>query len=74
MTIKQLQKVLEVSDRQRVRVNDNRTCRKIDSIEGWIFEPEYDYQGTNVDEINRILSLKVDCAEFKNDWLIIWAH
>lgn len=74
MKIKQLQKVLEVNEWQRVMINDMRTLRKIETVEGWVLEPEYEYCGTNVDEVERILNLNVHAAEFKDDLLIIWAH
>ena len=74
MTIKQLQNVLNLKDNQYVRVHDHRTQRTIDSVEGWCFEPDYEYDGFNYDEIKRILSLRVVSAEIKGDWLHIHAH
>ena len=74
MTIKQLQKVMDLNCNQCVKVSDARTQRTIYSVYGWIFEPEYDYDGTNVDEVERILSLKISSVVFDNDTLKIWAY
>lgn len=74
MTIRQLQKVMDVNDNQYVKIHDTRTQRTIDSIEGWVFEPDYDYEGFNYDEVERIMNLKITAMEFSNDWLTIWAY
>lgn len=73
MTIKQLQKVLDVKFYQNVRIRDTRNQRTIETMRGWVLEPDYDYDGYNYEEIERILSLHVDSAEFGGDLLTIWA-
>lgn len=73
MKVKQLQNVVEVKDTQYVKINDNRSYRTIISCGGWVFEPEYDYPGTNCDEIERLMNLHVDAVEFSEDTLTIWA-
>jgi hypothetical protein len=74
MTIRQLQRVFNVKDDQRVRVNDGRKLITIESDYGWCFEPDYEYEGFNYDEIERIMKLSVDGAEFNGKVLTIWAH
>lgn len=73
MTIKQLQQVLNVKFYQNVRIRDTRNQRTIETMRGWVLEPDYDYDGYNYEEIERILSLHVDSAEFGGDLLTIWA-
>lgn len=72
MTIGQLQKVMCLKDNQRVRVNDGRKLITIESEQGWCFEPDYEYEGFNYEEIERILKLKISGIEFRNNWLVIW--
>ena len=72
MKIKQLMNVMVLSDDQYVTVNDYRTHKRIDSVGGWVFEPDYDYHGNNYEEVERILNLTVGSAEFANDRLTIW--
>ena len=43
MKIKNLQKVVELKNEQFVRINDQRNMRTIESAQGWVFEPDYDY-------------------------------
>lgn len=73
MTIRQLQNVFDLSDNQRVRINDGGEYLTIESDSGWVLEPGYDYDGYNYEEVERIMKLKVYCIEFKGDQLIIWA-
>lgn len=73
MTIKQLQKILDVKFYQNVRIRDTRNQRTIESNGGWSLEPDYEYSGYNYEEIERILSLRVDSAEFGGDLLTVWA-
>ena len=72
MTIRQLQKVLDLTDNQRVRINDGRKLITIESDCGWCLEPDYDYEGYNYDEIERIMKLKISGMKFEKNWLIIW--
>lgn len=74
MTIRQLQKVTELKDGQRVRINDMRKLVTIESDYDWCFEPDYDYEGYNYDEVERIMRLSVDGLNFDSRWLTIWAH
>ena len=74
MTIRQLQKVFDLNDNQRVRINDGRTVRTIESDYGWVLEPDYDYDGYNYEEIERIMKLKVEGVKFEKNWLVIWAY
>ena len=74
MTIKQLQNVFSVHVTQRVRIHDRKNSRTIESVYGWVLEPDYDYVGFNYQEVDRILSLHVHGAEFRGDWLIIYAY
>ena len=73
MTIKQLQKVVCVADNQRVKINDCRTWKTIETVTGWAMEPDYEYEGFNYEEVERILNLKVVSVMFSQDWLYIWA-
>ena len=74
MTIKQLQKVFELENGQYVTINDSRNQRTIESVNGWCLELSYDYEGFNYEEIDRILSLKVDRCKFSKHRLVIYAH
>lgn len=74
MKIRQLQRVVDVKDNQHVKINDGRKLITIESDCGWCFEPDYDYEGFNYDEIERIMNLSVDGIEFNGKVLTIWAH
>ena len=67
MKIKQLEKVMEIDDRQRVRVNDTRTQTKHETVGGWCWDREPEF-------VDYVLNLTVDSVYFKEDWLFIWAH
>lgn len=72
MKLKQLQKVACVSDNQRVKVNDGRNYRTIETDCGWAFNLDYDYLGFNYEEVDRILNMTVDSFEFSQDLLTVW--
>lgn len=74
MTIKQLQKVMDLNDDQYVRINDQRNHRMIESSEGWCFDIDYDYDGYNYEEVERILALRVSSCKFTKYSLVIWAY
>lgn len=74
MTIKQLQQVFSVKASQRVKIHDRKNSRTIESVYGWVLEPDYDYEGFNYEEVERILSMHVYGAEFRGEWLIIFAY
>ena len=74
MTVRQLQNVFSVKDSQRVRIHDRKNSRTIETVYGWVLEPDYDYDGFNYQEVERILSLQVHGAEFRGDWLILFTH
>ena len=74
MTIKQLQEVQFLNYKQHVTIHDSKNHRTIRSEFGWVLEPEYDYPGTNVDEIERILKLRIDSMSWDNNVLTIHAH
>ena len=74
MTIKQLQNVFSVKDSQRVRIHDRKNSRTIETVCSWVLEPDYDYEGFNYQEVERIMSMRVHGAEFRGDWLIIYAY
>lgn len=74
MTIRQLQKVFDLTDDQHVRIMDAKNLRTIETAEGWVLEPSYDYEGYNYEEIERILSLRIYGIEFKGKVLTVWAH
>lgn len=74
MKVKQLMKVAEIKVGQHVKINDGRNYRTIETSEGWILEPDYDYEGFNYDEIERIKNMTVDGMEFSEDCLTIWVH
>ena len=73
MTIRQLQKFFALTDKQRVRINDMRKVLTIESDYGWVLEPDYDYDGYNYEEVERIMKLKVEEVRFEKNWLTIWA-
>ena len=74
MKIKSLQKVVSVHENQRVIIFDQRNHRTIETVEGWVLEPSYDYDGYNYEEIERILNLSVSDVEFNGNTLKIWAY
>ena len=74
MKIRQLVNVISLNDNQRVKVHDTRTQRTIESEIGWVFGLDYEYEGFNYDEVNRILNLKVYAVTISGDWLNIWAQ
>ena len=74
MTIRQLQKVFALTDKQRVRINDLRKARVIESDYAWVLEPDYDYDGYNYEEVERIMKMKVEEVRFEKNWLTIWAE
>ena len=74
MKIGQLAKVIELRENQRVKIRDTRTNKTIESVSGWVIEPEYEYTGFNHEEVERIMDLKVASAKFEYDWLLIWAY
>ena len=73
MTIKQLQKVVCMTSNQRVKINDCRTCKTIETVKGWAMDPNYEYEDFNYEEVERILNLKVIAVMFTQGWLYIWA-
>ena len=74
MTIRQLQQVFSVKASQRVKIHDRKNSRTIETLYGWVLEPNYDYEGFNYQEVERIMSMQVHGAEFRGDCLIIYAH
>ncbi|MBR3019991.1 MAG: hypothetical protein IKH57_23435 [Clostridia bacterium] len=73
MKIKQLVKVMGLGADQTVRINDEREHRTIESVGGWVLEPDYDYSGYNYNEVERIMNLTVTGMAFNGDTLTIWA-